>query len=162
MDSQGWKEAVLESGPCRHSEFSRSEKALRRLSTRHREHIPHATLASSCYRIHDPGFCITVQWAQGWPKQRGPFWNNHAPPKFPLKPCFLFSCSGRFEWHAMLLWLSDTNNGFSLFPLLSSTYLPPVCPKQHFKASQVVLRKPQTTTLSRINHFSPIPSSFLA
>lgn len=51
MDSQGWKGAEQESGPCRHSESSQSEAALRPSTTRHREHIPspRVILPSHCY-----------------------------------------------------------------------------------------------------------------
>lgn len=50
MDSQGWKGAEEESGPCRHSESSQSETGLHPSTTRHREHIP-SPLCHTCVML---------------------------------------------------------------------------------------------------------------
>lgn len=159
MDSQGWKGAEQESGPCRHSEFSQSKAALHPSSTRHGEHIPspHVILASRWYHTKhtDPHIqsvgtgltpansnhcCVSSTWAHDIQAPVHIYSTSlistssiRIPFKILCRYFFmLFSKGQDMErlsalWPLCLLYL-PLQRDLSLFPLLSCTCLPAVCP----------------------------------
>lgn len=93
-------------------------KALQRLSTRHGEHIPRATLASRCYHTQHTNLHYCSVSISNNP---GAFPGHCSPPSFPTKPSFLLSFSGRIERYTMAavssLTLLRDFHCFHCFPL---------------------------------------------